>query len=184
VSQPSQVVADIVTSLGTFLGADVAEVKAIDGDFGEDGPKFTTTKPTAVLVTCLGFRTVDYNWDPPTATAAFGVFCLAKLKDGDLSAADVASDQAGLVAAHVSRTTFASTQKRATNIRATNLRKIGERTKANVWAVEWLQEMPLTPALDPGTLNKLRTIATTYAMGDAATPDIQHTQTFPAPEEP
>jgi hypothetical protein len=84
-----------------------------------------------------------------------------------------------MVMSHVLRANLNSTQKAAANVQARNLYKVGNRSAAHVWAVTWTQEMPLVPTLPAGALNKLRTIATTYDMGDSDTPKIQSEQEFP-----
>lgn len=186
-TQPSKVIDEIVTSLSAGL-PDLVEVKSIEGDFGPDGAKYTTSQSTAVLVTCLGFRSVQAEQSPPLATAHFAAFCMVKNDAADttkmVSAASVAADLAATVTCQVATSRWQTVARAPTNLRSINLRRIGERTAANVWGVEWLQDLELTPVLDPAPLRRLKTIATTYAMGDEHTPDVSSEQTFPGPPEP
>ena len=178
-SEPSAVLAAVVARLATLLGSDVS-VEANPGQF--EGKDFVTNTPAAVLVTCVGLP-VDHeqDYEPPTANADFAAFVLVRAAEHPKSQGDVAMDLAALVVSHVSRETWSGlAAQRATRVRARNLYSRALKDEGlTAWAVTWSQAIELTPPDTAGVLHRLAEIHTTFAMGDASTPDVSHTQQFP-----
>jgi phage gp37-like protein len=181
-TQPSVVIENIRSVLATKLGSAVREVRAIDGQYGNDGKDlkdFISIPSPAVIVTCLGFG-LNSDFKPVTGIGHFVCWCVARLpaapeKD---TRGDVAADLAAALALFVDTELWnGKASKRAQKVRATNLHSTELATQGvALWSVDWIQSFEITPETVAAALNDLRKIHFTFDMGTAETPKIEAEQ--------
>lgn len=181
-TQPSQVIEAIVDTLRAELGAGVADVRAISGQFGADLTDLNSLASPGLYVAMLRMPASARDYDPPAVDARMMVLCMARDPRpalGERTRDDVAMNLAAAVQAIVTRSRFQLADgtdimtSRPTNVASTNsFNPDFARRGVALWRVEWSQTFELTAQDLEATLAQLREIRITAVVGGPDVDDV------------
>jgi hypothetical protein len=185
VTQPSKVIAAIVSTLEAELGSDAVEVRAIAG--GGDLTALSTLATPGVYVTCVRMPVSPRDYDPPAVDGRFIALCVSRdPRPGEpyfeRTREDVSANLAALVQRIVSSSLFLDEDGEPVMVgQASSVASVNAftpdlvRKGVSIWRVEWSQTFELTPRDEANTLVQLREIRMIARVGDSNTPDVAAT---------